>query len=130
MQERDGIKVEEFSPAPLDQVARIVWQCYGQLGEFSLAELISFCLEPSLASVVTQLHQRGTSRGNYQQTMKDALDSVEQYHERRQVEQLTQQVLKAGSGDQGEDVSQQALMALHKRLRNSGGRGAAVLGEH
>jgi len=122
---KDLVKPAEFSPQPLDRIAGLVWKCFEELGEFTLAELLGYCPDAGLSDVITELQASGVRRGNFARTVEDAIRCIEQGRGDLELQQLTSQMMQSGDRQGGDD---EVLLKLYERLRERRPRSAALLG--
>lgn len=92
----DGIEDERDR-----RIARMVLDSYTSLGEFTVADVMARCSEPQEAPRVAELARRGLERGNYQETLRGAMDRFRRCTQDRELESYRRQVLSASGEGTG-----------------------------
>jgi len=108
--------VSDFSDPELKQIAGRIWGCYQDGVGMTLAEILAGCQSPELCRKMTDLADRGADRGNYEQTLSDALENIKQMKEKQTCQELRQMVSSAGR-DFGQDAETAMLYDLQTRIK-------------
>jgi hypothetical protein len=111
----DELSPEDFEPEVFKKIAGHLWFCYGQLGEFTLTELLGVVEEPILADIITQLYKEGSRKGNFAQTLEDSMRCLSDY--RREAEAA--RIAASMSLSDSEDEADKQLQTLYENLRQS-----------
>lgn len=119
----DVLRPADFENDTYRRVAECLWQAHSQLGEFTLAELISTVEEVALSDIITGLHREGSERGNFAETVEQALRCIEDYRR----EQEAGRIAAGMSNDLSDDEVDIQLQKLQKNLSGSVRRTPGVL---
>jgi DNA primase len=121
----EELKPEEFEPEMFRKIADHLWFCYGQLGEFTLTELLGVVEEPVLADIITQLYKEGTRKGNFAQTLEDSMRCLSDYRRETEAARITASLSLSDSEDQAD----KQLQSLYENLKQSVRRIPGALAE-
>jgi DNA primase len=120
---QDVIGPKDFDPESYQKIAEYLWKCHEHLGEFHLAELLGVVEEPELTDIITQLYKEGTGKGNFAQTLEDAMRCIAD----NQREQEATKIAASLSQPLTEEESDRQLQALFNNLQSSVRRSPGAL---
>ncbi len=120
---QEVIGPEDFDPESYRKIAEYLWKCHEHLGEFHLSELLGVVEEPELTDIITQLYKEGTGKGNFAQTLEDAMRCIEDY----QREQEAAKIAASLSQPLTEEETDRQLQALYNNLQSSVRRSPGAL---
>jgi DNA primase len=87
------------------------------VGEFRLDDVLACCHEPEDAAHATDLAQRGAARGNYEATLKLAVERIGRFARDRTREQARQALTEGNSSKQDSKERNAHLRMIHERLK-------------
>ena len=105
---------EGFSEGPLKQIARRLWDYFGQGGTGSLGEILAGCESTQLCRIMTDLSQQGSDRENYEMTLVGALEKLRVLNRKQERQDLSEQISQAGK-KYGKDAEAALLMEFHSK---------------
>ncbi|MFA5864667.1 MAG: DNA primase [Phycisphaerae bacterium] len=110
---KELLSLDEFAPEVYGKIARYLWQCHEQLGEFTLAELLGMVEEVELGDIITQLHREGSRKGNHAKTLEDAMKCIKD----NQREQEAAKITASLGHELTEEETDRQLQALFENLQ-------------
>lgn len=85
----EDIRPADFKPEYYRIIAEKLWQMYEGIGEdISLAELISLVEDEKIANLAIVLQREGQRKGNFYNTLMDAISSLQRCRKNQQVSSL------------------------------------------
>ena len=103
---------DEYKDEVLKPIAERIWDYCSRGGTGSVAEMTATCQSPVLCSIMTELAQRGSERGNFEATLAGALRNLEREKQNRQRQEYRELASEAARkyGEDAETAMLQALM--------------------
>ena len=108
---------EVFTEGPLRQIARRLWDYFGQGGTGTLGEILAGCESSDLCRIMTDLSQHGSDRENYEMTLEGAMENLRFLERRQQRQNLREQLSQAGK-KYGKDAEAAILMEIQSKYRS------------
>jgi hypothetical protein len=112
------VDVDDFNDPELRQIAEHLWHCLQQGKGGTLGSITAGCQSPELCNRMIEMAEQGSDRGNYEQTLADALDNlqfVKEKHKRMEMHRLA----AAAEKDYGPDAQTAMLLELQTKLQTN-----------
>ncbi len=77
------------------RIGAVVWELARQVGEFGLADVLTWFHEPEDVARIMQLAERGEKRGNYEDTLRTAFERIRRALQDDDVEQSKREYFRA-----------------------------------
>ncbi len=111
-------RLDRISDARDRRIANVLMALSAQLGEFSLAEVLSQLEKPEDAARTTELVQRGQHRENHEATLQIALEKLDQVHRLQAVDDCKRVMQEADNSSAEWRTSMELLQDNLKNRRH------------
>ena len=114
----DPIPAVDSIADPLDRrIAGVVFTLIAEWGEIQARNVLARCDEPDQARRVTELVERGATRGNYEETLMVALSRIRLSRRIQEFESARQEAVSTFPAGDAEEGQTNALRAVHGCLK-------------
>lgn len=98
------------------RIAMWVFECARNFGEFTLADVLALARDGDDAARVAELATRGQALGNYEVSMRLALDRLKSYGSAFELEAIRRRVLESSNEAEGELVAYADGVSKHRHF--------------
>jgi DNA primase len=95
----------------LVEIAAVLLAMADEIGEFGIGELVSRFEEPRLAGLIMTMFERGRSRGNYEETLRNSLDKLAECETKQESAALVASLTRPRSGSKLDETAVGDLVA-------------------
>jgi len=106
--------VEDIAEPVLQQIARRIWVCLEKSDNVPLAEILAGCESPQLCEKILSLAELGEIRGNYEETLRGALENIERIG-RQQAKQELRVVFDKARQQYGKDAHNAMMLEIQAK---------------
>ena len=116
---------DEFSPGILRRIAGLIWDAHERYGQATITNILATVHDLQLSNILTDMVERGASRGEFDNTLDGALAALAQARNEQERQRVRQAVTTAAV-DYGDDAEAAMLLEIQAKygpnLRRPGAR--------
>ena len=114
---KDVLIPEEFEPEEFREIARALWESYESFGEeFQIRDIVSAIEDPAIADIVVQLQKEGENKGNFAQTLEEAVKCLQDYRRTELAKKIEASLMDENIS---EKQAEEQLQALYEQMKNT-----------